>query len=307
MIFIDLKNNPPPPDIIKQGMRLTTKLSEITGSEKKKEFITTKVAYWRDLKPHYEELSHGKCWYTEVKELASHYHMDHFRPKSNKNKCYSTPHQTVVKKGGYNCLAFDWENYRLSAGIPNGKKSNYFPLRKGSKQTYRKSTVSREQKALLDPTIEADTKLIGFEPGGTACPTSENSNSWAYKRADITIDIYDLNSQNLIDKRIEISNKCKRILYKIKNLVINIQSLEKSLKVPMQYPINRQILGKSLKVPRQYPKRFLEKKILQNVIASLKRYLQSEKEELAQMIEPQSEFSATARDCIKLLQNTIST
>ena len=80
MIFIDLFGNPPPQELIDEGVELTTQLIALSLDERS-DFIDKHSDYWGKLSVHYFNLSHGKCWYTEAKDSASIYHMDHFRPK----------------------------------------------------------------------------------------------------------------------------------------------------------------------------------------------------------------------------------
>ena len=81
MIYIDLLGNPPPDELIAEGTQLTNQLIALPPDQRK-DFIEKHEDYWGKLKDHYIELSYGKCWYTEAKEISSHFHMDHFRPKN---------------------------------------------------------------------------------------------------------------------------------------------------------------------------------------------------------------------------------
>jgi hypothetical protein len=42
-------------------------------------FIAGKSAIWRELKPVLEQLSHGKCWYSEARDKVSYWEVDHYR------------------------------------------------------------------------------------------------------------------------------------------------------------------------------------------------------------------------------------
>src|SRR5262245_43482425 len=87
------------------------------GLKKASEFSSV----WGELKPEFNKLSHGKCWYCEARQIRSDNAVDHFRPKSD-----------------YPWLAFSFENYRFACsfcnsphrhpvtGITQGK-SNFFP------------------------------------------------------------------------------------------------------------------------------------------------------------------------------------
>ena len=70
MIFIDLFSNPPSPELIAEGEELTKELMQLPP-EQRNDFIDRHADYWGKLKEHYVKLSHGKCWYTEVKDNAA--------------------------------------------------------------------------------------------------------------------------------------------------------------------------------------------------------------------------------------------
>lgn len=85
MRYIPLKENPPPTRLKRWMVKaesLTQKLISETNPEKRKEIIESNSAVWRNkaLKKYLMNLSHGKCWYSEAREVYSHYHVDHFRP-----------------------------------------------------------------------------------------------------------------------------------------------------------------------------------------------------------------------------------
>lgn len=217
MIFIDLFGNPPPPELIAEGEQLTRELMALPPDQRN-DFIDQHAAYWGKLKAHYIKLSYGKCWYTEAKESASSYHMDHFRPKKGirhlENNCDI---ETANSDEAYWWLAFDWKNYRLMASIPNSTKGVYFPLRRGSRPAKVIQDLEQEWPGLLDPTDEYDVSLIAFGIDGKVYPACADMNGWDAQRVSLSKRVYNLDYQPLVDRRIEIQQKCNRKIRQIKS------------------------------------------------------------------------------------------
>lgn len=82
MIFIDLFGNPPSPELIAEGEKLTRELIAL-APDQRNAFIDQHDDYWGKLKKHYMDLSYGKCWYTEAKETAHTTTWTTFCPKRN--------------------------------------------------------------------------------------------------------------------------------------------------------------------------------------------------------------------------------
>lgn len=217
MIFIDLFNNPPSPELIEEGEQLKKELMQLRP-EQRNDFIDRHDDYWGKLKAHYMKLSHEKCWYTEAKEIASHYHMDHFRPKKQpkelKKNCAI---ETVTSKEAYWWLAFDWKNYRLAASIPNTSKHSYFPLKKGTNPITQGQDVDDEWCGLLDPTDEYDVSLIAFGTDGKVYPACSDVSCWEAERVFLSIRVFDLDNVSLVDARKEIQQICKTKIELIKS------------------------------------------------------------------------------------------
>ncbi len=219
MRYIDLMNNPPPEELIKEGERLTKELMALLPKERT-QFIKDNASYWGKLKDHYSKLSHEKCWYTEAKELASAYHMDHFRPKNEtiplkEQECGI---KTCNNDEAYWWLAFDWLNYRLSGSIPNSSKNCYFPLRDKSSIAKKYEDLVYEDSALIDPTEAGDLIWIAFNTEGRVYPDVDDELSWEAQRVRVSIRIYNLNYQPLVDQRVQIQVKCKRLIRDIESI-----------------------------------------------------------------------------------------
>lgn len=217
MMYIDLLDNPPDEALIKEGKQLTEELKK-QSPDKRADFIDKHQKYWGKLKDYYTELSYGKCWYTEAKEVASSYHMDHFRPKKAVKHLTkdAPPFETTNKDGAYWWLAFDWKNYRLSASIPNTSKNAYFPLKQGTQVAADEEDVSNEWIGLLDPTDQDDVDLLTFGDDGKACAACSDDDSWEAQRVQLSVRVYNLNDVRLVDARVEVRNKCKELINTIK-------------------------------------------------------------------------------------------
>src|SRR5690606_26346987 len=112
-------------------------------------------------KSYYENLSNGKCWFSEAYKRAAPYEMDHFRPKK----------EVINKKGdtpeiGYWWLAFEWSNFRIIEKLLNTNKSILFPV-EGDRATPL-SSIASEINYLLDPTCWDDIGLLFFDESGNA-------------------------------------------------------------------------------------------------------------------------------------------
>ena len=206
MIHIDISNKQPPADWLEKADEVTAELKAATDIEKK-EIIDKNRNLWTDprIKDWLQDLSHDKCWYSEAKDIASYYHVDHFRPK-NRSK-----HLDGSDGEWYWWLAFEWRNYRISGARCNQKKSNYFPLKEGTHPCNPDSDVNDEIFYLLDPTDPDDPLLLTFDESGKSNPTADK-NTWEYERAAETIKRLDLDYYRLVDARKELWTRCIRLI-----------------------------------------------------------------------------------------------
>ena len=260
MIFIDLFGNPPPPELIEEGAELTKQLVGLSP-DKRNDFIDKHDDYWGKLKEYYAELSHEKCWYTEAKDSASIYHMDHFRPKKQPKelkKNYEIKTETSVE--AYWWLAFDWMNYRLAASIPNTSKGSYFPLKDGTCAVKQGEDLNQEWCGLLDPTDEYDVSLIAFGIDGKVYPACTDADCWDAIRVHLSIRVFNLDYISLVDARKEIQRVCKAKIELIKN-------------AQKEYAETHSLVYRDM----------------------LKKYIK----ELKDMTKPTAEFSAVARNYIR--------
>ena len=81
MIHIDIEDKSPDEDWLQRADALTEKVIKARTGKARKKLIDDHSGLWRELEPWLRELSHDKCWYSEAKDCANYWHVDHFRPK----------------------------------------------------------------------------------------------------------------------------------------------------------------------------------------------------------------------------------
>lgn len=195
MIYIDNATITPNEKWLAKAKSLTDALKAAANDEERFKIIEKNHRIWKILKNSLSKISYGKCWYSEAKEIYSHYHVDHFRPKKKALDINN------VDQGGYWWLAFDWKNYRLMGSVGNSKKGDYFPVKR-NKAKLHTDPIRDEIYYLLDPSSKEDVKLLNFEETGKAIPTaSEKLANWSFTRAKETIEWYDLNYEDLKEER----------------------------------------------------------------------------------------------------------
>ena len=143
--------------------------------------------HWGALKAWLLALSAGKCWFSEVRELYSHYDVEHFRPKKEARALDAS------LRDGYWWLAFDYMNFRACGNVGNRKKGGWFPLKDGSLcSTHAEPREESETHYLLDPIDDDDVALIAFDEEGKVIPMPGVS-AWEQARVDETVKRLKLN------------------------------------------------------------------------------------------------------------------
>lgn len=170
-------------------------------------------AHWGQLKPWLEALSDGKCWFSDVRELYSHYDVEHFRPKKEAKALDGTV------RDGYWWLAFEHLNFRLCGNVGNRKKGGWFPLRDGSAcSTFLAPCEESEDMYFLDPICASDVSLIGFDDEGNFIPWP-NASAWDAERVKETAKRLKLNEHRLLaEERRKIWQSMHRLTQKYENL-----------------------------------------------------------------------------------------
>jgi hypothetical protein len=152
-------------------------------------------------------LSAGKCWFSEVKELYSHYEVEHFRPKKTAKALDGT------ERDGYWWLAFSYMNFRLCGNVGNRKKGGWFPLRTGSPcSTFAHQCEENETAYLLDPIDIEDVKLLVFDEEGKAVARSDAS-EWEKQRVAQSVERLKLNEHAIL------AEERRKVWAKVSNLI----------------------------------------------------------------------------------------
>jgi uncharacterized protein (TIGR02646 family) len=205
MIWIDLKHKRPTDtgipnwtpwtqerwmEWLNQSKQLVSDLAALDAAGKRQErnaLIDNNRAHWGSLKDWLLALSAGKCWFSEVRELYSHYDVEHFRPKKESKSLDGSVHD------GYWWLAFDYMNFRACGNVGNRKKGGWFPLKDGSlSSTYKEPCEESESRYLLDPIDDDDVSLIAFDEEGRVVP-SPDASDWEKERVLETVKRLKLN------------------------------------------------------------------------------------------------------------------
>ena len=198
-------NNRLPPDWLQKALdALDNARNALPGQ--RKTVIDSKAEVWRELKETLAQISTGKCWYCESKDIRSDNAVDHFRPKGRVAEAENHP--------GYWWLAFEHTNFRYSCTYCNsrrkdresgttGGKHDHFPLLDEGKRVYTEDDkICTEQPVLLDPTSSLDPTLLWFEPDGRAVPRYDpNRAADFHKRAKASINLLNLNEVKLLTRR----------------------------------------------------------------------------------------------------------
>jgi hypothetical protein len=222
MIHIDTTAAAPDPDWLRRANDLTERLKAAANAAERNRLIDANSRLWTEIRDWLLELSHGKCWYSEAKELCSFYDIDHFRPKKQARNLDGTV------RGGYWWLAFDWRNYRVAGSVcnrPNKSedgeargKADAFPLLDRSPVAGGpEDDISAEIIYLLDPADPDDPILMTFNEAGE--PVSASSDRWSTARVELTIKLFHLDHQPLIDARKKVWTRCRLLLNRIQSLM----------------------------------------------------------------------------------------
>lgn len=185
-----------------------------TAEQKRRAFIDKHHDVWAELKDTLLRWSHGKCWYSELKDQGSDFHVDHFRPK------FRVRSEGSPEREGYWWLAFDWTNYRMAVSWVNSLhgseegpargKADYFPLGTGSAVvTAPGGDLRTERPVLLDPVEPLDVLLLDYDETGLPVPTD---GGWNGTRAMETRRILHLDAPRMNDARQKVWRDCEQLI-----------------------------------------------------------------------------------------------
>lgn len=156
-------------------------LDEAGQRDARNALIDANSAHWGELKEWLLALSAGKCWFSEARELYSHYDVEHFRPKKEAKALNATV------RDGYWWLAFNYMNLRACGNVGNRKKGGWFPLKDGSLcSSYSAQCEESEARYLLDPIDNDDVALLAFDEEGKVVPLPGISD-WEQERVHETV------------------------------------------------------------------------------------------------------------------------
>jgi uncharacterized protein (TIGR02646 family) len=194
-----------------KSAQLVVTLATLDAEDKKNErnaLIDANSAHWGVLKEWLLALSAGKCWFSEVRELYSHYDVEHFRPKKEAKALDAS------LRDGYWWLAFDYMNFRVCGNVGNRKKGGWFPLKDGSLcSTYSEPCEESETRYLLDPVDDDDVALIAFDEEGKVIPMPSAS-AWEQERVNETVKRLKLNEHApLAEARRKVWQQVDRLIY----------------------------------------------------------------------------------------------
>lgn len=204
MIHINVDGKTPDALWLKRADSVTAMLMQSGLSDaKRRKLIDDNDQIWRDLAPWLKDLSHDKCWYSEARDCAAYWHVDHFRPKGEVKDLEGNSYE------GYWWLAFNWKNYRLVGAAMNVPKSSKFPVRENTDWACGPDDdIDDESPYLLDPTCPEDPCLLSFDEQGKAI-AAEPQYGWHNERADVSIKILNLNFDSLKRGRKRVWHSCR--------------------------------------------------------------------------------------------------
>lgn len=213
MIYISIEGKTPPPELLEKARKVTQKLEAAKTEAERNQIIDQNGHVWRDFKDWLLNLSHGKCWFSEAKDIYSHPEVEHFRPKKKAKNLDRT------KREGYWWLAFEWTNFRICGNVGNRSKGTYFPLRKSSfAATSDNRAIEDEIYYLLDPTDPDDPILLTYDEEGKAIPVPGLDN-WRKERAEVTIRLLKLCYEPLVEARRDVWRECREKLEECERLM----------------------------------------------------------------------------------------
>ncbi len=204
MRHINVENFNPGREYRSRSRKLYKALRDCATSEERKTFVKNNTD-WTKISKRLQFLGNHKCWFTEARSDVAPLTVEHFRPKKRINliknidpceqRCEEE--RTRQDKEGYWWLTYESSNFRIAGIDPNIIKGSYFPLMKGSSiGTPLTDNWTKESPILLDPCNSDDVRLLSFD-GPIPVPLEVDKSSMEYKRAKVSIKVYNLDSDKL--------------------------------------------------------------------------------------------------------------
>jgi hypothetical protein len=215
MRYINFNGEVPSREWQDKAAAVTAMLDAAPNKAERDRIIDDHSAVWTELKPWLLKFSKGKCWFSEARDVFSHWEVEHYRPKK-----VSKDLNGARRRDGYWWLAFDWHNFRICGNVGNRKKGGYFPLRAGTHQgTSANRNVDDEFPYLLDPTRPEDPLLLAFDENGDV-KAQPDLDTWNSVRVEESIKRYKLRGHEaLMEARRDIWAKCTREVNKCQVLM----------------------------------------------------------------------------------------
>jgi uncharacterized protein (TIGR02646 family) len=218
MRHIPLKKQQPDPKWLKRAGAALKALETAPDAAARKKIIDRKSKVWGDLKTWLLEMSHGKCWFSEAKEIFSNYDVEHYRPKKTAKDEDGTEHD------GYWWLAFDWRNFRVCGNVGNTKKGTFFPLHPGCARVINiVGDLRLENPKMLDPTDEDDPNLLSFNFEGMAIPVA-GLTGWDRERVEYSVKRMNLDFPPLLNKRKAVWAECHQRIEAYRTELIHLEN-----------------------------------------------------------------------------------
>lgn len=214
MRFISAGEDEPPGEWLAKAKMLSDSLDAAGDRATRDKIIDDNSALWGELKAWLGKLSKGKCWFSEARDVFSHWDIEHYRPKKIAKDLDGS------EREGYWWLAFDWRNFRICGNVGNRKKGGYFPLRSATHfATAANRNIDDEFPYLLDPTRPEDPLLLTFDENGDVKPLPD-LDDWNRSRAEESIKRYKLRDHEpLMEARREVWSRCVREVNLCQNLM----------------------------------------------------------------------------------------
>lgn len=234
MRFIDLQGGEPEQAWRDKAKALSDKLDAATSDAERHKIIDDNRAVWGELKDWLLQFSKKKCWFSEARDVYSHWDIEHYRPKKTARDLDG------AEREGYWWLAFDWRNFRVCGNVGNRKKGGYFPLRAGTHQANATNrNIDDEFPYLLDPTRPEDPLLLSFDENGDVKPLPD-LDAWNTTRAEESIRRYKLREHEpLMEARRDVWSKCSREINLCQNLM---NEMDKNPSAAKREAIRQQML-----------------------------------------------------------------
>jgi hypothetical protein len=229
MIYIKRDATLIPAKVFAVAQRASTSLEKLPV-EQRKDFIKKKSHVWRGFSKYLAKMSYGKCWYSEAKDAGANFDVDHFRPKAEAKRT-----KELIDEEGYAWLAFDWDNFRLSAQNCNRLnkdeadntvgKGSWFPLLSDSLiATWNNRCIVDEKVVLLDPLVKKDLTYIDYDDNGRF-----TSGRFCVGEAALRIRqsgvIYGLNIEKMREARFQVMREAKKLLETIRQSAEDLDPL----------------------------------------------------------------------------------